>query len=134
MKNAKILLKRLLRLAGFSIHRNRTIGEAESISDLPPDLDQSFVTLYNQNRDLLGPFTPKLYTTYQTTRYVITNNLQGDLIECGVYQGRHIALMALTLLELGVNNDLSPIVGPVPLREIDHIRPPPWQTQPEAGN
>ena len=31
-------------------------------------------------------------------------------------------------------NDLSPIVGPVPLREIDHIRPPPWQTQPEAGN
>ena len=30
--------------------------------------------------------------------------------------------------------DLSPIVGPVPLREIDHIRPPPWQTQPEAGN
>jgi hypothetical protein len=30
--------------------------------------------------------------------------------------------------------DLSPIVGPAPLREIDHIRPPPWQTQPEAGN
>ena len=32
------------------------------------------------------------------------------------------------------SSDLSPIVGPVPLREIDHIRPPPWQTQPEAGN
>ena len=32
------------------------------------------------------------------------------------------------------HDDLSPIVGPVPLREIDHIRPPPWQTQPEAGN
>ena len=68
---------------------------------LPPDLDDDFVELYRKNEAILGPFNSKLYTTYQTTKYVIDNNLPGDLVECGVYRGRQVVMMALTMMAFG---------------------------------
>ena len=40
------------------------------------------------------------------------NNIQGDLVERGVYRGRHISMMALTLLQLGARGKIAPYPGP----------------------
>jgi O-methyltransferase len=46
----------------------------------------------------------KLYTTFCATKYIVENNIEGDFVECGVYKGQMIAMMAATLLNFGVND------------------------------
>lgn len=45
-----------------------------------------------------------VYTLYCATRYVATNEIEGDLIECGVGSGPKIALMCATLIKEGVED------------------------------
>lgn len=44
------------------------------------------------------------YTTYKATEYIVKNDIEGDLIECGVLWGQQIMIMATTLLKLGDTN------------------------------
>lgn len=55
-----------------------------------------------QHTPAIDKFTVKLYTTYSAVRYLLANDIQGDLLECGVYRGRHISMMALSLGRNGV--------------------------------
>lgn len=68
--------------------------------DPPRDMDEAFVALYRE-AGLPGKFSDKLFTTYKAVEYVVRNDIAGDFVECGVFQGRHVALMALTLLRMG---------------------------------
>ncbi len=65
--------------------------------------DESFVTLM-QDCTAIDKFSETLYTTHKVTEYLLKNKLPGDFIECGVYRGRHIITMAMTLLQMGAND------------------------------
>jgi len=64
-------------------------------------LDKEFIELV-QSANGIDRFSEKLFTTYQATQYLVRNEIPGDFVECGVYKGRHICMMAITLLQLGV--------------------------------
>ena len=90
----KARIKKMINYLGFDLVRYS--GKSPD-NEVPHDICQEFLSLYHKNRDILGNFTPKLYTTYKITEYLVKNKILGDFIECGVYKGRQIALMALTL-------------------------------------
>jgi O-methyltransferase len=46
----------------------------------------------------------RLYNLILATRYVIHNNIQGDIIECGVWRGGSMMAVAETLNQLGVQD------------------------------
>lgn len=95
----KKVIKKSFNLLGLDIVKIKQ--ENSSKHQFPHDLDDNFVSLFNKNKHLLGGFTPKLYTTYKITEYLTKNQIPGDFIECGVYKGRQIVMMALTLLKYG---------------------------------
>jgi O-methyltransferase len=41
----------------------------------------------------------RCYALYQSTNYILRNNIQGDLVECGVWQGGSAMLMGYMLAE-----------------------------------
>ncbi|MFZ0040726.1 MAG: TylF/MycF/NovP-related O-methyltransferase, partial [Solirubrobacteraceae bacterium] len=43
----------------------------------------------------------RMYALWQATRYIVNRQLEGDIIECGVWRGGSSLLVALTLTQLG---------------------------------
>ena len=43
----------------------------------------------------------RLYNLHATTRYIARSNIPGDFVECGVWRGGSMMMVALTLLALG---------------------------------
>ena len=42
-----------------------------------------------------------IYSVYNNIKYIVQNEIPGDVVECGVWKGGLMQLAALTLLELG---------------------------------
>ena len=42
-----------------------------------------------------------MYSTYNNVKYIVENKIPGDIVECGVWKGGMMQLIAYTLLELG---------------------------------
>jgi hypothetical protein len=60
-------------------------------------VEPEFIEMVQRN-DSIDKFSETLYTTFKTTEYIVKNKILGDFVECGVYKGRHIVMMALSLL------------------------------------
>lgn len=67
------------------------------------DVDEAFLPIYAGMR-AVGGFDMQLYTVYKAVRYLVASGIAGDFIECGVYQGRQVLMMAATLQSLGVDD------------------------------
>jgi O-methyltransferase len=65
------------------------------------DLEPEFLELYELCRAETMTSIERMYALYSATRYVIENELPGDFVECGVWRGGSVMLMALTLARLG---------------------------------
>src|SRR5208282_1202320 len=46
----------------------------------------------------------RLYAVYIATRYAVESGVPGDLVECGVWKGGSVMMMASTLLGMGVSD------------------------------
>ena len=57
-----------------------------------------------QTSNAIDRFSEKLYTTYTSIEYLLKNRIPGDYVECGVYKGRHISMIVMTLLKRGVTD------------------------------
>ena len=88
----KRLLKEAARRLGYDLRRPP-----------PPDLDDTFVRLYQSIKGIRG-FDQRLFTTYKAVQYLTRSGIAGDFIECGVYQGKQILMMAHSLLACGVTD------------------------------
>lgn len=44
------------------------------------------------------------YSLFQAMRYIVSANIQGDIVECGVWKGGSAMICALTLLDMGVSD------------------------------
>jgi hypothetical protein len=47
---------------------------------------------------------PTLHNTLEMTERVVRDGIEGDFVECGVFAGAQVAVMSLTLQELGVRD------------------------------
>jgi len=90
-----------LGLLGLKIIRKSRL-ELVNLSDI--EQDKKFWTIYNKVKDQTLVPVERSYTLYQALKYIIKNNIEGDLVECGVWKGGSSMLMAYTLLEAGVSD------------------------------
>jgi hypothetical protein len=65
------------------------------------DLEPEFLALYERCREQTMTSIERMYALYTATRYLIDNGIDGAFVECGVWRGGSVMMMALTLLGLG---------------------------------
>lgn len=65
------------------------------------DLEPEFLALYELCREQTMTSIERMYALYTATRHVIENRIPGDFVECGVWRGGSVMLIAQTLLRLG---------------------------------
>ncbi|MCY7309439.1 MAG: TylF/MycF family methyltransferase [Chitinophagaceae bacterium] len=90
-----------LGLLGLKIIRKSRL-ELVNLSDI--EQDKKFLEINKKVKDFTLVPVERRYSLYQTVNYIIKNNLEGDLVECGVWKGGSSMLMAYTLLEAGISN------------------------------
>src|SRR5205807_2446965 len=65
------------------------------------DLEPEFLELYEACREQTMTSIERMHALYSATRYIVANDVPGDFVECGVWRGGSMMLVALTLLRLG---------------------------------
>ena len=84
-----------------------TADEAEGRT-LPFDIQSVDDGTFNKINTHCKPFTMcdvfLNFALYQGVRHIVSANIEGDLVECGVWKGGSAMLVALTLLEMGVTD------------------------------
>jgi hypothetical protein len=65
------------------------------------DAESEFFPLYDRCRNYTMTSWERLYMLYSAVRYVIRNDIPGVFLECGVWRGGSMMMVALTLLALG---------------------------------
>ncbi|HVC53788.1 MAG TPA: TylF/MycF/NovP-related O-methyltransferase [Stellaceae bacterium] len=90
----KQLRRRLLRhktqgLIGADLERRR------------PDFDPEFAPLFDACRSATMTSVERLYALYKAVEYIIGAGIEGDFVECGVWRGGSLMMMALALQHFG---------------------------------
>jgi len=68
------------------------------------NLEPEFLALYEQCRQYTMTSWERLYALYKSVQYVVENKIPGDLVECGVWRGGSMKLVAHVLHALGDTN------------------------------
>jgi hypothetical protein len=69
------------------------------------DLNEpDFIMGHNLCRPFTMTSTERLYSLYSAVRFAISTGLPGDFVECGVWKGGSVMMMALALKSLGVTD------------------------------
>jgi len=65
------------------------------------DVERDFFPFYERCSPYSMTSWERLYNLYSSVRYIIRGNVPGDFVECGVWRGGSMMMVALTLLALG---------------------------------
>src|SRR4029077_10587503 len=66
-----------------------------------PDLDPGFAPLYEACRHATMTSVERLYALYKAVEYAVRAGVDGDFVECGVWRGGSVMMMALALQRFG---------------------------------
>jgi O-methyltransferase len=66
-----------------------------------PDLDPEFAALFEACRAATMTSAERLYGLYKAVEYIVCAGIAGDFVECGVWRGGSLMMMALTLQRFG---------------------------------
>ena len=77
----KKLIKRSFQVLGYDISRHR------KFSDFPRDFKEEEVEIISCVRPYTMTSNERLYTLVHAVRYVVKNDIPGDIVECGVWKG-----------------------------------------------
>ena len=91
-------INKLISILGYRITKNDP--------SIPIDLigEKEFIGFYDQCRPYTQTSVERLYSLYKACLYIIENNFEGDLVECGVWRGGSAMMMALVLKSRGITN------------------------------
>jgi hypothetical protein len=64
------------------------------------DVEPDFFPIYERCRKYTMTSWERLYALYMAVRYIVKANIPGAFLECGVWRGGSMMLIALTLLEM----------------------------------
>lgn len=68
------------------------------------DMEQDFIDIYRKCQDFTMTSIERMYSLFQAVKYVIDADISGDFVECGVWRGGSVMLIAETLLYKGVSD------------------------------
>jgi hypothetical protein len=66
--------------------------------------EDDFVTHANFCKPFTLTTTERLYALYKAVHFVVSSGVSGDFVECGVWKGGSVMMMALTLKSLGITD------------------------------
>jgi len=94
MKNLiKRSVKKILRDTGYDI-------VSEKQGKFPSDFDNEHIKII----EFVKPFTmtsiERIFVLIEAVKYIVNNNIEGDIVECGVWKGGSMMTIAKTLLNL----------------------------------
>lgn len=89
------LVKKIARSFGLEIVRCR--AEERYSPDIPP----VFVETYKKVRPYTMTSPERIFSLCEAVKYVQDNNIEGDIVECGVWKGGSMMAVAETLLRAG---------------------------------
>lgn len=92
MHMIKKIVRRLLGSLGYEIHS----VSAKKITEA--SIDESFGHIVGQVRSFTMLSSERLYSLYRQVKYCEQYGVEGAFVECGVWKGGAVALMALTNL------------------------------------
>ena len=68
---------------------------------IPPDFDEFTVRIFEAVKDFTMTSPERVSALVQAVRFVVENEINGAIVECGVWRGGSTMAVALTLKELG---------------------------------
>jgi hypothetical protein len=89
----KTTIKNILRKTGYEIIK---AGNEDQFIDM----EDQFKQYYEQCSTFTRTSIHRMYAIYKAVEYIITNNIEGDLVECGTWRGGSAMMMALALIGL----------------------------------
>jgi O-methyltransferase len=101
----KKTIKRIANLLGYKISK-LSGGDRYKALDYDPiiDRDKDFISIYRKCKKYTMTSKERMYALYKATEYVVNSKIPGDFVECGVWKGGSVMLIAHTLLRLKVKN------------------------------
>lgn len=90
-------IKSLLNQVGFDIVRYQPPGSCPSF---PQDIDDSIVDIIRKVQPFTQTSIERLSALCEAVKYVVENQIPGDIVECGVWKGGSMMAVAHTLLLL----------------------------------
>src|SRR5947209_5216363 len=101
MKN---LLKWLARKAGYEVIR---LHRPAAAGVFPPDFDQQAIETYVNVRPFTMTTPERVFALLRAVEYVIGNDIPGNFVECGVWKGGSMMVIARALMKANrTNTDL----------------------------
>ena len=95
--NLASYIKQIIRSFGFDIVRYHKYLSSENF---PPDFDQDAIDTILRVSSFTQTSPERLFTLCEAIRYIVANNISGDIVECGVWKGGSIMAIAYTLIQL----------------------------------
>ena len=92
MKN---IIKKLAQSSGYDIRKK---GSFESPPEFPSDFTENDIEIIKKVKPFTLTSNERINSLLQATKYVVDNNIPGDIIECGVWRGGSMMAVALKLL------------------------------------
>lgn len=68
------------------------------------DMETDFLDIYRRCQSFTMTSIERMYALFKAVQYVVEAEIPGDFVECGVWRGGSVMLIAETLLSLGVTN------------------------------
>lgn len=68
------------------------------------DMEPRFIEYFEKCKNYTRTSIERMYSVYKSVEYVVKNNLEGDMVECGTWRGGSAMMMAYSLMEF---NDLN---------------------------
>lgn len=90
----KILIKTLLNKVGYSIHKTSSNITLTTTKDIK---EKEFWDIYNLCKPYTMTSLARMYSLYLSVEYILSNNIDGCFVECGVWRGGSSMLIAKML-------------------------------------
>lgn len=89
------IIKKIIRTLGFDLIR---LGQLENFG---LDIPVSSIDTYKKVKPFTMTSAERIFSLCDAVKYVHDNNIDGDIVECGVWKGGSMMAIADTLLKLG---------------------------------
>jgi len=105
MLSRKIKTRNLFRMIKDIIRAIlRTKNSIKNSQLVSSDIEDSFLEIYHKCKNYTMTSIERMYALYKATEYIVQNQIPGDIVECGVWKGGSMMLIAHTLIKFGDYN------------------------------
>ena len=91
MKN---IIKKIVQSSGYDIRKKNSFNALE----FPSDFTENDIEIIKKVKPYTLTSNERIYSLLQATKYILHNDISGDIVECGVWRGGSMMAVALTLL------------------------------------